>query len=200
MSKEQKWGNIFNRGLIRGRQVEVVCGERPNHKRENYAGEHDQHFVYWCILISDDRIVKGVPKSGTRNNGKMSCEQGDAAQEMDKSRVCAVADAFCTYPRTVMVHFQDASSTDRAVMCPFRFGRPTFSTPPIRRRNVIISNERFPQPQLILICLRPVDSRRSVGITGVSDETYKERREYHENQRIRNQEMCNKEVWSMQSL
>lgn len=32
-------------------QVEVVCGERPNHKRENYAGEHDQHFVYWCILI-----------------------------------------------------------------------------------------------------------------------------------------------------
>jgi len=67
VSEEQKWSYVFNCGFVcaaipsikftreekvnaRG-QVEVVCGERPNYKRENHPDEHDHHFVYWCIFI-----------------------------------------------------------------------------------------------------------------------------------------------------
>lgn len=112
MSKEQEWRNVFNCGLIRGRQVEMVCGKRSNHKRENHPNEHNHYFVYWCVLIGDERIIKRVPEGISRNNGKICCQQGNTTQEVDESRVCAMPDALCTYPRTVMVHFENTSSTN----------------------------------------------------------------------------------------
>ncbi len=62
---------------------------------------------------------------------------------------------------------------------PYENTHPAFPTPLTRGRGVVVRNECLSQPHLIL-SFRPFHMWCGIRITGISNETYKEWRKYHE--------------------
>jgi hypothetical protein len=90
------------------------------------------------LIRNQKWVVERPPDCGYRYGSNICGESSDASQEVNKCWVCSMSDTFSSKPRTMMIHLQNTTATDAAMVRALWFRYPTFPTK-LGRTTVVIS-------------------------------------------------------------
>jgi hypothetical protein len=146
-------------------------------------------------LIQNQKwIIERPPDCRYRYSSDICGVSGDAGQEVNKCWVCSMSDTFSSKPRTMMIHLQNTTPTDAAMVRTLWFRYPTFPTKLVRTTVVVgipSGHQSFREAHIFILIDRILVGSVKVYWTGITSYANQQGSEGEEVEGTSDQEMNN---------